>query len=158
MPNVSINELSHWTGKNRATIAKALDGIEYFPGPTGGKLYPSRTALEKLYHASTANGGTFINKGEADRQLVMARKEQIHLEMEVTRGQRWPKPDVEEIHEKALFNVAGLIKAHEGKVLNNALIQDLFTELRGVGAALAELGRQTSKPVAPVASTNLDDY
>lgn len=155
MPNVSINELSIWTGKDRQTISRALDGIDFIPGDRGAKLYPSRVALEKLYHASTVNGGTFTNKGEADRQLVLARKDQIHLEMEVTRGQRWPKQDVEEIHEKALFNVAGLIKAHEGKVLNNQLIQDLFAELRGVGAALAELGRQTAKPPA---STNLDDY
>ena len=58
--------------------------------------------------------------------------------MEVTRKERWPKADVEEIHDSALSNVAGLLKAHEGKMLDSTLIQDIFTELRGVGAALAK--------------------
>ena len=65
--------------------------------------------------------------------------EQVKLEMEVTRGDRWPKEDVEAIHETSLTNVAGLLKAHEGKPLTPELIRDIFTELREVPAKLAKL-------------------
>ena len=76
---------------------------------------------------------------EAQRLLTVKRGAQIDLEMEVTRGDRWPKDDVEAIHEASLSNVAGLLKAHEGKPLSAELIRDIFTELREVPAKLAKL-------------------
>ena len=59
--------------------------------------------------------------------------------MEVTRGDRWPKDDVEAIHEASLSNIAGLLKSHEGKPLSAELIRDIFTELREVPAKLTKL-------------------
>ena len=70
---------------------------------------------------------------------AIARRQQIDLEMEVLRGERWPSEDVEAIHETSLSNVAGLLKAHEGKALTPELIRDIFTELREVPAKLAKL-------------------
>ena len=130
MPLLSINELHKLTGKTRATVTKSMDGLTFQPGPKSGKLYDSKLALAKLYG---------VTAQEASRLLTIARRQQIDLEMEVLRGERWPSEDVEAIHETSLSNVAGLLKAHEGKALTPELIRDIFTELREVPAKLAKL-------------------
>ena len=132
MPNLSINELSGLTGKTRATVKKALDSIPFLDGPNSAKLYPSKVALEKLYHAPDKDGGDFITAAEAQRQLTIARKEQINLEMEVTRKERIPLDVIESANDTAFSNVAGMLKAHEGKTLTSEAIGDMLTELRSV--------------------------
>lgn len=140
MPQISINELHILTGKTRATVTKHLDGLPFEEGPKQACLYDSKVALERLYCGDNGKDGAgAITAQEASRQLTIARKQQIDLEMEVTRGDRWPKDDVESIHESALSNVAGLLKAHEGKPLSIDLIKDIFTELREVTVHLAKL-------------------
>jgi hypothetical protein len=140
MPFLSINELHQLTGKTRATVTKHLDGVSFKDGPKKAMLYDSQVALERLYRGeSSGDDGEPISKLEAERQLTIARKNQIDLEMEVTRGDRWPKDDVEAIHEASLSNIAGLLKSHEGKPLSAELIRDIFTELREVPAKLTKL-------------------
>jgi hypothetical protein len=140
MPFLSINELHQLTGKTRATVTKHLDGVSFKDGPKKAMLYDSQVALERLYRGeSSGDDGEPISKLEAERQLTIARKNQIDLEMEVTRGDRWPKDDVESIHEASLSNIAGLLKSHEGKPLSAELIRDIFTELREVPAKLTKL-------------------
>jgi hypothetical protein len=140
MPFLSINELHQLTGKTRATVTKHLDGVSFKDGPKKAMLYDSQVALERLYRGeSSGDDGEPISKLEAERQLTIARKQQIDLEMEVTRGDRWPKDDVESIHEASLSNIAGLLKSHEGKPLSAELIRDIFTELREVPAKLTKL-------------------
>jgi hypothetical protein len=140
MPFLSINELHQLTGKTRATVTKHLDGVSFKDGPKKAMLYESQVALERLYRGeSSGDDGEPISKLEAERQLTIARKNQIDLEMEVTRGDRWPKDDVESIHEASLSNIAGLLKSHEGKPLSAELIRDIFTELREVPAKLTKL-------------------
>ncbi len=139
MPLLSINELHKLTGKTRATVTKSMDGLTFQPGPKSGKLYDSKLALAKLYGVAGEDGTDSVTAQEASRLLTIARRQQIDLEMEVTRGDRWPKEDVENIHETSLSNVAGLLKAHEGKPLTPELIRDIFTELREVPAKLAKL-------------------
>ncbi len=139
MPLLSITELHKLTGKTRATVTKSMDGLTFQPGPKSGKLYDSKLALAKLYGVAGEDGTDSVTAQEASRLLTIARRQQIDLEMEVTRGDRWPKEDVENIHETSLSNVAGLLKAHEGKALTPELIRDIFTELREVPAKLAKL-------------------
>jgi hypothetical protein len=139
MPLLSINELHKLTGKTRATVTKSMDGLTFQPGPKSGKLYDSKLALAKLYGVAGEDGTGSVTAQEASRLLTIARRQQIDLEMEVTRGDRWPKEDVENIHEQSLSNVAGLLKAHEEKTLTPELIRDIFTELREVPAKLAKL-------------------
>jgi hypothetical protein len=139
MPLLSINELHKLTGKTRATVTKSMDGLTFQPGPKAGKLYDSKLALAKLYGVAGEDGTGSVTAQEASRLLTIARRQQIDLEMEVLRGERWPSEDVEAIHETSLSNVAGLLKAHEGKTLTPELIRDIFTELREVPAKLAKL-------------------
>ena len=139
MPLLSINELHKLTGKTRATVTKSMDGLTFQPGPKSGKLYDSKLALAKLYGVAGEDGTGSVTAQEASRLLTIARRQQIDLEMEVLRGERWPSEDVENIHETSLSNVAGLLKAHEGKPPTPELIRDIFTELREVPAKLAKL-------------------
>ncbi len=139
MPLLSINELHKLTGKTRATVTKSMDGLTFQPGPKSGKLYDSKLALAKLYGVAGEDGTGSVTAQEASRLLTIARRQQIDLEMEVLRGERWPSEDVEAIHETSLSNVAGLLKAHESKTLTPELIRDIFTELREVPAKLAKL-------------------
>ncbi len=138
MPNVSINELASWTGKTRATVTKALDGVPFLDGPKSAKLYPSKVALEKIYLGKDEAGESFVTNQEATRLLTIARREQINLEMEVTRKERIPLDVLTEINERTFSNVAGLLKSHEGKELDTTLINDLFTEFREIGARIRE--------------------
>jgi hypothetical protein len=84
MPSISINELHQLTGKTRATVTKALDGLAFTEGPKAAKLYDSKTALEKIYHARDEDGETYVSNAEANRLLTIARREQIIVEQ---RGQ-----------------------------------------------------------------------
>jgi hypothetical protein len=137
---LNIHELAKLTGKERKTIQKKLQGVPYEAGKQSQKRYESKVALEIIYVGATEDAiGATITSAEASRQLTIARKEQIELEMEVTRGDRWPKDDVESIHEASLSNIAGLLKSHEGKPLSAELIRDIFTELREVPAKLTKL-------------------
>ena len=131
MPNLSVNELAQLTRKTRATVTRRLDGIPFLDGPKSAKLYPSHVALEKIYQGDES-GGEFITNAEAPRLLTIARREQIDLEMEVTRKERIPLDVLEDVNDRAFSNVAGMLKAHEGKVLTTDGIADMLTELRSV--------------------------
>jgi hypothetical protein len=144
MPNLSINELSELTGKTRATVVKALDGIPFLDGPKSAKLYASKVALEKIYHAPTEDGQKFISAAEAQRQLTIARREQITLEMECTRKERIPLEVTNEVNERAFSNVSGLLKAHEGKQLDQTLIGDILSELRQITESIREWMKSAS--------------
>jgi len=76
---------------------------------------------------------------ESERKLLtIARREQINLEMEVTRKERIPMEDVEEIIDGVYSNLAGMLKANRGKELTDDLVKDMLQEARSIGAALSD--------------------
>lgn len=142
MPRLSINELATLTGKTRATVTKRLDGID--PAEDKGKvgkLYDSKIALEKIYLAANESGGEFISSAEAQRQLTIARKEQIDLETACTRKERISLDVLEETNDEIFSNVAGILKAHEGKKLSSESIGDMLSELRRIGEFITKKAR-----------------
>lgn len=139
---LNIRQLSRLTGRTRETIGHKLAHIPFKETSNRSKAFDSKVALDAIYYGTPAGGGgdgERITQAEATRRYTISRDEQVKLEMEVTRGDRWPKEDVENIHEQSLSNVAGLLKAHEGKTLTPELIRDIFTELREVPAKLTKL-------------------
>lgn len=132
-----VNELQlhELTGRARGTVKKRVDGLPFEVGERGQKLYNSRDALERIMEVTDSDGKT-INAAEASRLLTIARKEQINLEMEVTRKERVPIEDVSELLDATFANVGGLLKAHRGKTLTDQVIEDIFTELRDAGNVL----------------------
>jgi hypothetical protein len=140
MPFLSISGLSSLTGKTRETVGKALDGLKSTPGPKGAKLFESKAALEKLYGAAEGNGGAFVTAAEAQRLLTITRTEEIKLNMEILRRERIPIADVAETNEEAFSHVAGVLKAHTGKMLTQGLVNDIFRQFREIGARVRDAG------------------
>lgn len=139
MKKVSQLELANLTGIDRETVRRRIEHLPHEPGPKRAKLFDSEKALRAIFGA-TESGVVDETTGMSPQDaLAVTRKKEIELGMEVTRGERWPKEDVEAIHEASLSNVAGLLKAHEGKPLSTELIKDIFTELREVPSKLAKL-------------------
>jgi hypothetical protein len=105
------------------------------------------TPLEPIAHmiiyvgATEDAAGLTLTSAEASRQLTIARKEQIDLEMEVTRRQRIPLDVLDTINETAFSNVVGMLKAHEGKMLTAAAIGDMLGELREIGARVKDAAK-----------------
>jgi hypothetical protein len=136
---ISQLEIAELLSTDRETVRKKVAPLVAKQGPKNAKLYESDKALPLCLGLGSPQDGEYVDMAEAQRLLTVKRGAQIDLEMEVTRGDRWPKDDVEAIHEASLSNVAGLLKAHEGKLLSAELIRDIFTELREVPAKLAKL-------------------
>jgi hypothetical protein len=136
---ISQLEIAELLSTDRETVRKKVAPLVAKQGPKNAKLYESDKALTLCLGLGGPQDGEYVDMAEAQRLLTVKRGAQIDLEMEVTRGDRWPKDDVEAIHEASLSNVAGLLKAHEGKLLSAELIRDIFTELREVPAKLAKL-------------------
>ncbi len=139
MKLISQLEIAELLSTDRETVRKKVAPLVAKQGPKNAKLYESDKALPLCLGLGGPQDGEYVDMAEAQRLLTVKRGAQIDLEMEVTRGDRWPKDDVEAIHEASLSNVAGLLKAHEGKLLSAELIRDIFTELREVPAKLAKL-------------------
>ena len=139
MKLISQLEIAELLSTDRETVRKKVAPLVAKQGPKNAKLYESDKALPLCLGLGGPQDGEYVDMAEAQRLLTVKRGAQIDLEMEVTRGDRWPKDDVEAIHEASLSNVAGLLKAHEGKPLSAELIRDIFTELREVPAKLAKL-------------------
>lgn len=136
LTRVNEFQLHQLTGVARGTISKRLDGLPFEPGSRNSKLYRSREALERVLQV-TNDASRKISPQEASRLLTIARREQIELEMEVTRKERVPTSEVSELLDVTFANVGGLIKAHRDKVLSEQVIEDIFTELRDAGKVLA---------------------
>ena len=139
---LNIHELAKLTGKERKTIQKKLQGVPYEAGTQSQKRYESKVALEIIYVGATEDAaGATLTSAEASRQLTIARKEQIDLEMEVTRKQRIPLDVLDTINETAFSNVVGMLKAHEGKLLTASAIGDMLGELREIGARVKDASK-----------------
>ncbi len=76
------------------------------------------------------------DRGAALTAKAKAEAENWQLRNECIRRERIPLPIVEEINDEVLSNVAGAIKAREDRVMTREAIEELFAELRGIGAAI----------------------
>ena len=139
MKLISQLEIAELLSTDRETVRKKVAPLVATPGPKNAKLYESDKAIPLCLGLGGPQDGEYVDMAEAQRLLTVKRGAQIDLEMEVTRGDRWPKDDVEAIHEASLSNIAGLLKSHEGKPLSAELIRDIFTELREVPAKRTKL-------------------
>lgn len=138
MKLAGINEIAAFLGVTRDTARKKLAALQWEDGPRNAKLYDSAKAARLIFGAGSTGEGQTIDYAEAQRLLTVKRGEQIDLEMEVTRKDRIPLDVVESINEEAFSNFAGMLKANEGKTLTALHIKDMLTELRRIGAAIAD--------------------
>jgi hypothetical protein len=124
MKRVSQIELAELTQKDRKTIRYLLANLKPEPGPRGAKLYPSNLALETIYLGSEGA----ITNAEAVRQLNIAKKAEIDLQMSITRGERIPIDDVNEAVGQVFAAIRGIVKAS----LPVDRANEVFDEMRRV--------------------------
>ena len=123
---VSVYWLAKATGKHPATIQKRITNLH----PDRGK-YDSADALEAIYCGGfTTEEGKFISTPEAVRQLTIAKKAEIDLEMEIKRGDRIPIEDCLAVDNQVFQAIAGTIKANRGKRLDEEITNEIFEGIR----------------------------
>jgi hypothetical protein len=127
MKLVSINELTHLLGMQRETIRKRLAGLTPVDGPQQAKLYDSKQAIHAIL-GLTKDGDTAIDYNEAQKQLAVARKQQIDLEMEVTRKERPRREEVLNAFAQLCGKMAEIVRSAPG-IADDARA-DLLTSLR----------------------------
>lgn len=132
LPMLTFRQMHVLLGMTQDDFGKRVEAGEFQPDSGGFPIM--ETVRVALRAARGAKGGG--NLADANLRLAVAKEEQIRLDMEVTRKERIPLDDAEEYNDRALQNCAGILKAHEGKPLSPALIQELFAELRTMGEAL----------------------
>jgi hypothetical protein len=118
--------LGQATGKHPATIRKRLSNLN---PDTKGK-YDSIVALEAIYCGLIESEGTFVSTPEAVRQLTIAKKEEIDLEMEIKRGERIPVADCLAIDNEVFQSISGTLKANAGKHLTEDVTNEIFDGLK----------------------------
>jgi hypothetical protein len=130
MKRVSQIELAEITQKDRKTIRYLLANLKPDPGPRGAKLYPSNLALETIYLGSEGA----ITNAEAVRQLNIAKKEEIDLQMSITRGERIPIADCTAAVNEVFQSLRGIIKAS----LPIERANEVFDQMREVAVWLRQ--------------------
>jgi len=123
---VSIYWLNQATGKHPGTIKKRIANLT----PDSRGKYDSATALEAIYVGLVAENGEFISTPEAVRQLTIAKKSEIDLEMEIKRGDRIPIADCLAVDNEVFQAIAGTIKANRNKQLSEEVTNEIFDNLR----------------------------
>lgn len=117
---VSINQLSELTDKDRRTITTRLKDLAHVDGAKGAYLYEASEALELIYC------------GDRKGDLEQKRCEEIDLNMEIKRKSRIPLPIASAIWDAGLQSFAATLKAARGKVLSPTKINELLDILRSV--------------------------
>lgn len=133
---ISINEISKLSGATRETVAKRLQGRPFEAGPKQAKLYD----FNQVFTWKSVDGSEMpvITEAESRRLLNLEKIEGEKLNNEKLRRERIPLEIIEARNDAALTNIAGIIKAHEGKILDPLLISDIFTEMRGINLDLGK--------------------
>lgn len=98
---VAINWLAEVTGKHPATIKKRTASLD---SNKDGK-FDSKLALQAIY---VGGGGT---SEEIIKQLNIARKNEIDLDMEIKRKERIPLEVVQSVNDSVDQEVAAIIKS-----------------------------------------------
>lgn len=143
MHYIGVNEAARLTGKSPTTIKKITigAGLKHRKGGKAGTTheYSSAALLQAIYLGNQeGDDETLITTEQAQRQLAIARRKEIDLNMEVTRGERIPLEDIEAINDSAFSNAAAMLKANTGKVLDEELVNDIYAQFRDIAAKIKE--------------------
>lgn len=136
---VSIYWLCQATEKHRGTVKKRVSALD---ADKHGR-YDSAAALEAIYcGAGRGDNGQFISTPEAVRQLTIAKKEQIELQNQVTRGKFYPCEEVHFLYSHVFKIVAQTLKGNLNRHLSFETINDIFSQFREAGAKMLAQGDQ----------------
>lgn len=140
MEYLGVNQASRLTGKSPTTVTRRAANLPFLGGENGtAKKYEAPALLEALYCVGTGGGdSSSVSTEQAQKELAIARKQQIDLQNEVLRKERIPLEVVEQINQEAFANMAAMLKAHLGKTLTEELINDINTQHRDIADKVKE--------------------
>lgn len=140
---ISISQAAALTGRNRATIRKYSANLHSEPGPGNALLFDSKSLLEAIYYGHNGSG-EFISTPEAVRQLTIAKKQQIELDMQITREERIPREE----HSRALVTLVALFRSsllgRFGQVVDNSMLGACQKDLQEYVIAIAPESERTA--------------
>ena len=132
----TLNNAAREFGIHREQLARRARRLDIRPEADGRY---SSIQIKSLLLGTVENAGEYVSPEEAARLLTIARRQEIDLNMEVTRKERIPLDDVTEVNEECLSDLAGLLKANSGKEMTEEVINDLFACARAIGSKLRDL-------------------
>jgi hypothetical protein len=97
-------------------------------GPGNAKLYRGQDLFNALYESGSYS--------DTARQLNIARKQQIDLDMQITRKERIPLDVVAEVDNQVCMAIAGILKSNVDKVLTREVINEIFEQFRNIPESL----------------------
>jgi hypothetical protein len=95
----SITTLSNWTGYDRRTIKKRLEGLPFQDEGTGGHFYDSTSALRRIYLGNPDEQSDLDPQAEKAK-LDRARRHLAEIDLEIKRREVIPVDTVSEQWEK----------------------------------------------------------
>jgi hypothetical protein len=139
MEYLGVNQASRLTGKSPTTVTRRAANLPFQGGENGtAKKYEAPALLEALYCGGTGGDSSAVSTEQAQKELAIARKQQIDLQNEVLRKERVPLETLEQINEEAFTNVAAMLKAQTGKTLTEELVNDIYSQFRDIAAKVKE--------------------
>jgi hypothetical protein len=127
---MSINQFSELTGKDRRTVTQRLRDLEFDEGPKSAHLYNSAKALELIY------GGERGAFEAARTRQALSQAELNEVRTETERKKRIPIDIPLLANDQVTQSVASTLKAAKGKPLTEKLINKLLQKFRDIPAQL----------------------
>lgn len=155
---VTINWLAECVGMHPSTVKRRTTGLQR---DTAGKLNRVQ-ALEAVFIGTAETKDGRITTPEAVRRLTLEKAVQVRLQNDILRETRIPIDDVLSVHNAMLMELAGSLKAREGKLVTREFVNELFAEWRAYSEKLAAdaqrvLAAEKRKPVSDLSvSTSAD--
>ncbi len=128
MSQVSINNLSELTGKDRRTIKRLIAQVK---ADSDGK-FDSKDALETIYYGKKGEDEQFVPQSEAYRRLTIRKDAEIALDMEIKRKERIPLVVCEQVDDETFQSIAAVLKSRKGKRLDESVINEIFELMRDI--------------------------
>ena len=84
---------------------------------------------------------------------IKSEREQIELNMQITRGERIPLDDVAAVDNEVFMAIAGILKSNVGKVLSPEVINEIFEQFRDIPKSLGWETQAASEPRVDIGQT-----
>ena len=127
---LSINQLSELTGKDRRTITNRLRDLAHIDGAKGAYLYESAQALELIY----LTAGKTLD--EAKKEQALSAAELNRARREDLDRKRIPIDIPLQANDQILQSFTAELKAASGEFLTQELINSLLEKFRTIPAKL----------------------
>jgi phage terminase Nu1 subunit (DNA packaging protein) len=144
----SITTLSSWTGLDRRTVQKRLEGLDFVNNGTAGHHYESTEALRRIYLGEPAATGENLDPQQEKAALDAARRRLAELDYQKRTGELIAADVVQEtwirmagacrsklltLPGRLAVSVTGCSTVHETEQVAKDLVHEALAELAANG-------------------------